>query len=186
MVKIYIKDINYKNIIKNEIPLRKYLKNEYFITKLQTQEDNYWIDNNNNIYFYESLLNKELPIIHYNNINLIIEYSKDFKINVFSQLPVNYKILNLKRFIYQYNNMKLIIEGVYEKDLNINFKKKTLLDIPDLIFNPTNVFLEYTEHFIENKECLKKSFKKSFEKNDFDISNPFIQDQLNVFLFFLI
>ena len=105
----------------------------------------------------------------------MIDYTKEIKIPILSQLPVNYIYSNLTRNVYQINNIKLIIDGIYEKQ-NVNnndFKKKNLLDDFTKIFIPIDYYLEYNEKNIDSNKSL-------------DFNNHFLQEELNVFLLHLI
>ena len=193
MVKIYLENVDTKNIFKNKNLLQKYIKKEYIIKKLQTLDDIYWIDNNK-IYFYEKPFKKYIKKTSYLNKEFTLDYTNEFKINIISQLPVDYKLTTIYRFEYQYNNMKLILDGEYKNlNTNSNYRKKTLLDSPELQYVPVDFYLEYNEKFIQNKECLKENYKEKFFNGNYvngikeiDFSNSFFQDELNVFLSLLI
>jgi hypothetical protein len=175
MVKIYIKNINLQTITDHIESFQKYFKFKKNIIKLYSQENSVYIIEKNNIYYLEPSMDANIEEINYGNLNLLVDYSNEIKIPILSQLPVNYIYSNITRNEYQINNIKLIIDGIYEKK-NINnndYKKKNLLDNFTKIFIPIDYYLEYNEKNIDITKSL-------------DFNNPFLQQELNVFLLHLI
>lgn len=175
MVKIYIKNIPLQTISDHIGSFQKYFKLKKNIIKLYSHENNIYTIEKNNIYYIEPPMDEKIEEINYGKLNLLIEYTKEIKIPIFSQLPVNYIYSCITRNEYQINNIKLIIDGIYEKKNinNIDYKKKNLLDDFTKIFIPIDYYLEYNEKNID----LNKSL---------DFNNPFLQEELNVFLLHLI
>jgi hypothetical protein len=172
MVKIYIKNISLQTISDHIDSFKKYYKKKHTFLKLYSEKE-YYIIENNNIYYIEPILEDNIEDINYGNLKLLIDYNNEIKIPILSQLPVNYIYTSVTRYEYKFNNITLIIDGIYEKkQSNIDFKKKNLLDDFTEIFIPIDFFLEYNEKNIEIKHL--------------DFTNKFLQEELNVFLLHLI
>ena len=187
MVKIYINNINLKDMEDKLDSFNKYPTKKSVYTKIySTHEDGIYIIENKNIYLLEPNLNDHIKEIKYGKLDLVLDFTPEIKIKIISQLPVNYILSKITRIIYKIDNLYLIIDGIYEKNsLNKkHFKKKNLIDDFTKVFVPIDFYLEYNEPLIYNKECIKNENKN--ENKDFDINNRFFREALNVFLSHLI
>ena len=92
-----------------------------------------------------------------NNLTFLIDESNIEKIPA-SQLPIEHECVETTIFIYHMKNVRLIIEGFYKKSIltNANMDKYYNFVATNFYFEPKNENLE--------------------------ISNPFLKNEINVFL----
>jgi hypothetical protein len=171
MVNIYIKNIQLKSIVDNIESFNKYPNKFFTFYRLYSPNGIYEITKDKKVYLLEPSFTEDIQTIKYGNLELLFNNKKDILIPVLSQLPVNYIISNITQYEYKINSLKLIVQGIFEKPVNANYKKKNIFDNDTKIFVPIDFYFEY------NNE-LNHKFNNSIDK--------FLQDDLNVFLSHLI
>ena len=156
-MKIYIK-VNSLSKLSNKIHLLKsYYINSQVCYEAFSQEGVFIIDKNSIL----KLNHTDRSIIHfdnyYNNISLAVDYSYT-SILVTYQLPIEHVLIP---YIYLFfkltnnSNIQLVIQTI---DLSINENDNNFL----INLLPTDIYFE--------------------SKEDIDLNNPFIKEEINVFL----
>jgi hypothetical protein len=198
MFKIYIKNITIKNVENNLESLKKYLNKTYSFMKLHdTKENELYEIINNDIYFIETINDKDKLIKEYNiilnnkNVNILLDDSKEERILIYSQLPFDYKLQKITRYEYNFNNLTLVIEGIWEKKEKKEFKKNNILDIMKQTFTVIDFYFikkDLNINFNKDVKHENKNEKKIDLKNETKKTNniEYLHNDLNVFLSCLI
>jgi len=174
MVKIYLK---------NKLPvhleeLKIYLQKEVDMKHIVSPDHGTYVIENDSIFFIEPLLSEEYQVKKYaykkDFQELIIDNNEYKRFRTRSQLPVNYMLQKVQQLTYKFTKksmIELVICGTCEK-------------LPDMCS-----FLSVDKD--KNKETNTKKNKGSFTITDFyfqcseenfDLENPFFQEEFNEFL----
>ena len=134
----------------------KYFIKTEKLVEIYSDEGIFVVDNNN----IHKIIYNDKPIIHvdnyYQSIKLLIDQTTQIKESV-SQLPFNHIILNTTKYIFSSNHKTKIFLIIETNSDNIN--EKNIIDNDNSVYN---VYFNVP--------------------NDADINNPFIKEELNVFL----
>ena len=128
-MKIYI--IQYKPILFKQkmCGMENLLVNTIQKNEIYSEMYGYQIIKNNCVYQVESKFETKMEIKKYNNMDLLLDYTKYTQIDVISQLPFDY-ILS-KNFYFEYklckqSKLKLILKCIKQINLLTLYKAQTL------------------------------------------------------------
>jgi len=157
-MKIYVKDIYPKKITRDKlIKLEEYYSSTKEILEIFSEKGMYLVEN--------SKVWKIIPtneklftfVDSENNATFLIDETTIEK-QASSQIPIDHSIIETTIFIYNGKNVRLLIEGYYKK----NIMPKTYSD-------------KYYNFLVTN-------FYFEPKNNNFEITNPFLKNEINVFL----
>ena len=167
VTKIYIQDLNLKDVVRKLSVLDEYYKSQSIETKIYSNNEGVFSITNKGIYELKQI-DKPLKYYkdYYTNTNtnktfsLILDESYYEKIQVISQLPNDYLFIKTTIFEFYSNpKVKFIVEGNMEStDIQVPSNK-----------NPISRYANFTitDFYFQTSE---------------DIDNYFIKEELNVFL----
>ena len=179
MVKIYLKNKVPAHLEINLEELKIYLQKEVEMKHIVSPDHGTYVIENDSIFFIEPLLSEEYQIKKYGLYKkdfqeLIIDNNDYKRFRTRSQLPVNYTLQKMQQFTYKFTKksmIELVICGTCEK-------------LPDMCS-----FLSVDKD--KSKEKATNKIKGSFtitdfyfqcSKENFDLENPFFQEEFNEFL----
>jgi len=157
-MKIYVKDIYPKKITRDKlIKLEEYYSSTKEILEIFSEKGMYLVEN--------SKVWKIIPtneklftfVDSENNVTFLIDETTIEK-QASSQIPIDHSTIETTIFIYNGKNVRLLIEGYYKK----NIMPKTYSD-------------KYYNFLVTN-------FYFEPKNNNLEITNPFLKNEINVFL----
>lgn len=138
----------------------KFIKSEKLKYEISSKDFGIIIVDEKQMYRHEPVFETNYELIqNYNGYNLLVDTTKQSKIPIVSQLPVNYVLTPLTTFEYRQNDkskFKLIVDCIIET----NVLHKELI--------PVNFYFSYDIDKSENLHDL--------------LNNKFFQEEFNVFL----
>lgn len=158
-MKIYVEEIQPKKITREKLlRLEEYFSIKKDILEIFSEKGMYLVENEKVWKLFPT--NEKMNKLIENDVTFLIDESIVEK-KICSQIPMEHACIETTIFIYHSKNVKLVIEGFYEK----NISTKMTIDKYDS-FITTNFYFE--------------------PKNiNLDITNPFMKNEINVFLLML-
>jgi len=158
-MKIYVEEIQPKKITREKLlRLEEYFSIKKDILEIFSEKGMYLVENEKVWKLFPT--NEKMNKLTENDVTFLIDESNVEK-KICSQIPMEHACIETTIFIYHSKNVKLVVEGFYEK----NISTKMTIDKYDS-FITTNFYFE--------------------PKNvNLDISNPFMKNEINVFLLML-
>jgi len=144
MIKIYITTISLDKIQNNIKYLNKFLHKEYNQTTFYSQENGIFIEEKGDIYYLEPSYEEIYETVKYLSHNLIIDSTNIIKINVASQLPIEY--IMCKKYVMEYklhnkSMTTLVISGILN-DTNDFLPLDFYIECKKQDFNIENIFFQ--------------------------------------------
>jgi hypothetical protein len=157
-MRIYVEDINPKKITYNKlISLQEFYLSKKDVLEIFSEKGMYLVENSKIWRLFPTNEKIVKFVDANNNLTFLIDESNIEKIPS-SQLPIEHECVETTIFIYHMKNVRLIIEGFYKKTIAIssNVDKYYNFVVTNFYFEPKN--------------------------ENFKIDNPFLKNEINVFL----
>ena len=161
-MRIYVEEIQPKKINRNKLTrLEEYFSIKKDILEIFSEKGMYLVENEKVWKLFPT--NEKMSKFTENDVTFLVDESK-IERKLSSQIPIEHACIETTIFIYHMKNVKLVIEGYYEE----NISKKLNVDKSDKYSN----FITTNFYFEPKNENL-------------EISNPFMKNEINVFLLML-
>jgi len=157
-MRIYVEDINPKKITYNKlISLQEFYLSKKDVLEIFSEKGMYLVENSKIWRLFPTNEKIVKFVDANNNLTFLVDESNIEKIPS-SQLPIEHECVETTIFIYHMKNVRLIIEGFYKKTIAIsgNVDKYYNFVVTNFYFEPKN--------------------------ENFKIDNPFLKNEINVFL----
>lgn len=158
-MKIYVEEIQPKKITREKLlRLEEYFSIKKDILEIFSEKGMYLVENEKVWKLFPT--NEKMNKLIENDVTFLIDESIVEK-KICSQIPMEHACIETTIFIYHSKNVKLVIEGFYEKNIStkMTIDKYNSFITTNFYFEPKNVNL--------------------------DINNPFMKNEINVFLLML-
>jgi hypothetical protein len=158
-MKIYVEEIQPKKITREKLlRLEEYFSIKKDILEIFSEKGMYLVENEKVWKLFPT--NEKMNKLTENDVTFLIDESNVEK-KICSQIPMEHACIETTIFIYHSKNVKLVVEGFYEKNIStkMTIDKYGSFITTNFYFEPKNVKL--------------------------DISNPFMKNEINVFLLML-
>lgn len=158
-MKIYVEEIQPKKITREKLlRLEEYFSIKKDILEIFSEKGMYLVENEKVWKLFPT--NEKMNKLIENDVTFLIDESIVEK-KICSQIPMEHACIETTIFIYHSKNVKLVIEGFYEKNIStkMTIDKYGSFITTNFYFEPKNINL--------------------------DITNPFMKNEINVFLLML-
>jgi hypothetical protein len=158
-MKIYVEEIQPKKITREKLlRLEEYFSIKKDILEIFSEKGMYLVENEKVWKLFPT--NEKMNKLIENDVTFLIDESIVEK-KICSQIPMEHACIETTIFIYYSKNVKLVVEGFYEKNIStkMTIDKYGSFITTNFYFEPKNINL--------------------------DITNPFMKNEINVFLLML-
>lgn len=158
-MKIYVEEIQPKKITREKLlRLEEYFSIKKDILEIFSEKGMYLVENEKVWKLFPT--NEKMNKLTENDVTFLIDESNVEK-KICSQIPMEHACIETTIFIYHSKNVKLVVEGFYEKNIStkMTIDKYGSFITTNFYFEPKNINL--------------------------DITNPFMKNEINVFLLML-
>lgn len=158
-MKIYVEEIQPKKITREKLlRLEEYFSIKKDILEIFSEKGMYLVENEKVWKLFPT--NEKMNKLIENDVTFLIDESIVEK-KICSQIPMEHACIETTIFIYHSKNVKLVVEGFYEKNTStkMTIDKYGSFITTNFYFEPKNINL--------------------------DITNPFMKNEINVFLLML-